>query len=70
MSKKAMKKTVRELALDLILSVEKNQSYSNLLLNTTINKNQLSPADSGLLTEITYGTIQRKMTLDYFCSRL
>lgn len=61
-----MKKTVRELALDLILSVEKNQSYSNLLLNTTINKNQLSPADSGLLTEITYGTIQRKMTLDYF----
>jgi len=66
MSKKATKKTVRELALDLILSVEKNQSYSNLLLNTTINKNQLSPADSRLLTEIIYGTIQRKLTLDYF----
>lgn len=66
MSKKIMKKTVRELALDLIVSVEKNQSYSNLLLNTTINKNQLSPADSRLLTELTYGTIQRKLTLDYY----
>ena len=31
-----------------------------------INKHQLSSVDSGLLTEITYGTIQRKMTLDYF----
>ncbi|WP_019242360.1 MULTISPECIES: 16S rRNA (cytosine(967)-C(5))-methyltransferase RsmB [Bacillus] len=59
-------KGVRELALDLILSVEKNQAYSNLLLNKVINKNQLSAADSRLLTEITYGTIQRKLTLDYF----
>ena len=47
-------------------SVEKNQSYSNLLLNNLIEKHQISSKDSGLLTEITYGTIQRKMTLDYF----
>ncbi|WP_050614728.1 16S rRNA (cytosine(967)-C(5))-methyltransferase RsmB [Bacillus testis] len=66
MSKKSAGKNVRELALDLILSVEKNQSYSNLLLNTVINKNHLSPADSGLLTELTYGTIQYKLTLDYY----
>ena len=66
MSKKQAVKGVRELALDLIYSVEKNQSYSNLLLNNVINKNQLSSADSRLLTEITYGTIQRKLTLDYF----
>lgn len=66
MSKKTKSKNVRELALELILSVEKNQSYSNLALNNIINKNNLSSADSGLLTEITYGTIQRKLTLDYF----
>ncbi|MFS0782356.1 16S rRNA (cytosine(967)-C(5))-methyltransferase RsmB [Bacillus sp. 1P06AnD] len=59
-------KNVRELALDLILSVEKNQSYSNLLLNAVINKNHLSSADSGLLTELAYGVIQRKLTLDYY----
>ena len=66
MSKKQATKGIRELALDLIYSVEKNQSYSNLLLNNVINKNHLSSADSRLLTEITYGTIQRKLTLDYF----
>ncbi|OIK15230.1 16S rRNA (cytosine(967)-C(5))-methyltransferase RsmB [Bacillus sp. MUM 13] len=60
------KKNVREIALDVIESVEKNQAYSNLLLNTVINKNKLSQADSALLTEIAYGTIQRKMTLDYY----
>ena len=63
---KQTKKSVREIALDILESVEKNQSYSNLLLNNLINKHQLSSVDSGLLTEITYGTIQRKMTLDYF----
>ncbi|WP_042348975.1 16S rRNA (cytosine(967)-C(5))-methyltransferase RsmB [Bacillus massiliigorillae] len=66
MSKKTKSKNVRELALELILSVEKNQSYSNLALNSVMKKNNLSPADGGLLTEITYGTIQRKLTLDYF----
>ncbi|MEY8731786.1 16S rRNA (cytosine(967)-C(5))-methyltransferase RsmB [Peribacillus frigoritolerans] len=63
---KQTKKGVREIALDILESVEKNQSYSNLLLNNLIKKHQLSAVDSGLLTEISYGTIQRKMTLDYF----
>ncbi|MFJ7746987.1 16S rRNA (cytosine(967)-C(5))-methyltransferase RsmB [Peribacillus sp. NPDC097295] len=60
------KKGVRDIALDILESVEKNQSYSNLLLNNLIKKHQLSAVDSGLLTEISYGTIQRKMTLDYY----
>ncbi|KZR57332.1 16S rRNA (cytosine(967)-C(5))-methyltransferase RsmB [Pseudobacillus badius] len=63
---KQKKKSVRELALDLLESVEKNQSYSNLLLHSAIEKNSLSGRDAGLLTEITYGTIQRKYTLDFF----
>jgi 16S rRNA (cytosine967-C5)-methyltransferase len=64
MSKKT--KSVREAALDVIEAVEKNQSYSNLLLNSVIEKNELPQKDIGLLTELTYGTIQRKLTLDYF----
>ncbi|RFU63329.1 16S rRNA (cytosine(967)-C(5))-methyltransferase RsmB [Peribacillus glennii] len=63
---KETKMNVREIALDVLESVEKNQSYSNLLLNSMIKKHHLEGADSGLLTEITYGTIQRKMTLDYY----
>lgn len=57
---------VRTIAMDMLVSIEKNQSYSNLLLNTTIEKNELSAKDVGLLTELVYGTLQRRMALDYF----
>lgn len=57
---------VREAALDVIEKINKNQAYSNLLLNETIKKHQLSRKDTGLLTEIVYGTIQRKKTLDFY----
>ncbi|MEH7122914.1 16S rRNA (cytosine(967)-C(5))-methyltransferase RsmB [Bacillus sp. JJ1532] len=60
------KKNVRETAMDLLETIEKNQSYSNLLLNNFINKNQISSKDIGLLTELTYGTLQRRMSLDFF----
>ncbi|MEH7110875.1 16S rRNA (cytosine(967)-C(5))-methyltransferase RsmB [Neobacillus niacini] len=60
------RKNVREAAMDLLETIEKNQSYSNLLLNSTIEKNKLTSIDIGLLTELTYGTLQRKMALDYF----
>ncbi|WP_113929848.1 16S rRNA (cytosine(967)-C(5))-methyltransferase RsmB [Bacillus sp. P14.5] len=60
------KKSVREAALDVLESVEKNQSYSNLLLNHAIKKHGIKGPDTGLLTELTYGTIQRRMTLDFY----
>ncbi|WP_042356293.1 16S rRNA (cytosine(967)-C(5))-methyltransferase RsmB [Bacillus rubiinfantis] len=60
------KKNVRETALDLLVTIEKSQSYSNLLLNHEIKKQQLPQKDVGLLTELIYGTLQRRMTLDYF----
>jgi 16S rRNA (cytosine967-C5)-methyltransferase len=59
-------KNVREVALETLLAIEKNQAYSNLLLNKMIEKNELSAKDVGLLTEIVYGTIQRRDTLDYY----
>lgn len=57
---------MREATVELLESIEKNQSYSNLLLNSTIEKNKIPSIDIGLLTELTYGTLQRKMALDYF----
>jgi len=61
-------RNVRDVAVDILLSIEKNQAYSNLLLNKIIEKNQVSKKDIGLLTEIVYGTLQRRATLDYFLS--
>ncbi|MGX9133614.1 16S rRNA (cytosine(967)-C(5))-methyltransferase RsmB [Rummeliibacillus sp. JY-2-4R] len=57
---------VRDAALTILLAVEKQQAYSNLLLHQTIEKYQIETKDRGLLTEITYGTLQYKMTLDYY----
>lgn len=62
------RKNVRETALEILEMIEKNQSYSNLLLNNSIKKNELDKKDVGLLTELTYGTLQRKMALDYYLS--
>lgn len=60
------KKRLREIALDMLMQIEGNQAYSNLLLNQTIKKHGVSGKDIGLLTEIVYGTIQNKLTLDYY----
>ncbi len=57
---------VRDAALTILLAVDKNQAYSNLLLHQTIEKYKLTPKDRGLLTELTYGTLQHKLTLDYY----
>ncbi|WP_102271508.1 16S rRNA (cytosine(967)-C(5))-methyltransferase RsmB [Cytobacillus massiliigabonensis] len=64
--RKERKKNVRETALDLLESIEKNQAYSNLLLNSAIKKNEINQKDIGLLTELTYGTLQRRMSLDFY----
>lgn len=61
-------KNVREIALDIINKVLNEGAYSNLLLNETIKNSELNNQDIGLLTELVYGTIQYKMTLDYYLS--
>lgn len=63
--KNKIKHTVRYLAVDILESVENEGAYSNLLLNKVIQSEKLTPKDAGLLTEIVYGVIQRKMTLDF-----
>lgn len=57
---------VRDAALSILLAVDKNQAYSNLLLNETIKRHKIEAKDRALLTEITYGTLQHKMTLDFY----
>jgi 16S rRNA (cytosine967-C5)-methyltransferase len=59
-------KTVREVAIDVINQVFNQGAYSNLLLNETIKTQELNKKDIGLLTELVYGTIQYKITLDYY----
>jgi len=60
--------TAREIALDVLTKVEKEKSYSNLQLNQSLEKANLSRADINFATEIIYGTIQRLNTIDWILS--
>ncbi|UUZ86785.1 hypothetical protein LJK88_21510 [Paenibacillus sp. P26] len=53
----------------MLLRVEQDRSYSNLLLNQTLQAFRLDKPDAALATEIVYGTVQRLNTIDYFLER-
>ncbi|QDP40131.1 16S rRNA (cytosine(967)-C(5))-methyltransferase RsmB [Radiobacillus deserti] len=59
---------LREAALDLVVRIGEHGGYSHLLIDQAIKKNQFDRRDEALLTEMVYGTIQRKLTLDYYLS--
>lgn len=54
----------RTVAFDTIRAVHDTDAYANLLLPHEIDRAGLSPADAGLATELTYGTLRRQGTYD------
>lgn len=63
---KKIRHSARFLAFETIERVENGNAYSNLLLNEMIQSKDLSDKDRRLYTELVYGTISRKLTLEYF----
>ena len=60
--------TARSLALAVLEDVLVNQAYSNIALNKHLKGSQLSATDKGLVTELVYGTVARKLTLEWYLS--
>lgn len=60
-----MRQSSRYLAVEILRKVETEDAYSNLLLRQVIEENNLTKEDTNLLTELVYGVLQRKLTLDY-----
>lgn len=60
----------REAAFLSLLRIEKESRYSNLETDLTLKKQNLSDADARLYTRLFYGTLERKLTLDYILSKL
>ena len=60
--------TARSLALEVLEDVFIQQAYSNIALNKHLKGSQLSAADKGLVTELVYGTVARKLTLEWYIS--
>lgn len=57
---------LRSTMIDLLLRIDEDSGYSHLLIDHEMKARRIDPKDEGLLTEIVYGTIQRKLTLDYY----
>jgi 16S rRNA (cytosine967-C5)-methyltransferase len=57
-------KNSREIALTVLNGVTGEEAYSNILLNKCINESNLNEKDRGLVTEIVYGTLKYKYTID------
>ncbi|MCJ8011268.1 16S rRNA (cytosine(967)-C(5))-methyltransferase RsmB [Paenibacillus sp. KQZ6P-2] len=55
--------------MDVLTRVEQEGAYSNLQLNSALQRASLSREDTGLATELVYGTVARLNTLDYFLER-
>lgn len=65
MNKKELRESSRYLAVEILEKIEREDAYSNLLLRKVIEENDLIKEDVNLLTELVYGVLQRKLTLDY-----
>ena len=63
-------KTARQAALTILEEVFLNGAYSNIALNQALLEIPLSSADQALVTEIVYGTVARKMTLEWYLSHV
>ena len=61
----------REIALKALYKIEKDNAYSNLVLDEIIkeNKSKLTSVDIGFISEIVYGITSYRITLDYLISK-
>jgi len=66
---KSQPSAARRIAYDVLLRVESAGGYSDELLHEQLKQN-ISPADAALATELTLGTLRRQRTLDWLIARL
>ena len=58
-------KTSRQVVLELLIKMEQNGAYSNIVLDNTFHAEKLSNRDKAFAAMLFYGVIERRMTLDY-----
>ncbi|MGT2951439.1 16S rRNA (cytosine(967)-C(5))-methyltransferase [Streptococcus cuniculi] len=64
------KETARGLALAILGQVFDEGAYANLALNQALKTSSLSEKDKGLVTELVYGTVMRKITLEWYLAHV
>ena len=59
----------RLVAINVLIEVFDKEGYSNIALNKALKEHPLSDKDKGLVTEIVYGTIKYRYTIDRILSK-
>lgn len=67
---KQWKETARGQALLVLEEVFDREAYSNIALKAQLDGSRLSSQDKGLVTEVVYGTVARKMTLEWYLAQV
>jgi len=65
-----MKKTIRHIAVDLLVRIDSSNAYSNEILDSAIKRSSLSDNDQRLLTRIFYGVLENRILIDYHIGAL
>lgn len=58
--------TVREAAFEAYLDIMEDKAYSNIVIDDVLASGELSEKDKGLFTEIVYGTVANRLTLEFY----
>ncbi|MCK8817818.1 16S rRNA (cytosine(967)-C(5))-methyltransferase RsmB [Natroniella sulfidigena] len=60
----------RQLALQAIYRINEEEGYSNLVVNNLLNQSQLDKRDRSLATQLIYGTIRMRNSLDWIINQV
>lgn len=58
----------REIAMEILVDINKNQAYSNKSIDRHLNKS-ISSQDENLIRELVYGVLENKIYIDYILSK-
>nr|WP_327049808.1 16S rRNA (cytosine(967)-C(5))-methyltransferase RsmB [Geotalea daltonii] len=59
----------RSAAFEILLRIDKERSYADILIDRELSAGALQGPDRGLLTELVYGVLRRQATLDHIIRR-
>lgn len=58
-------KNARQIAFEILNKIQRDNSYSNLLLDNALDHSNVEQIDKALVSSLVYGVVERKITLDY-----
>jgi 16S rRNA (cytosine967-C5)-methyltransferase len=62
--------TIRKFAVDILVRVDIDKAYADILLDQVLQRGSASEKDRSLLTEIVYGTLRWRGRLDFYLKQL